>query len=49
MNLTYEELQILLQCIYACQFPGKEVIRVGLLADKIQREIIKLEKETQQK
>lgn len=45
MNLSLEELQVLLQCIFALNFEGKNVIRVGLLADKIQKEILKLEKE----
>lgn len=43
MNLNYEELQILSQCIRALNFPGKDVIRVGFLANKIQTEIIKME------
>ena len=46
MNLSQEELQILLQCIFALNFEGKNVIKVGLLADKIQKELVRLEKET---
>lgn len=45
MNLTPDEIQIMLQCIFALKFEGKHVIPVGLLADKLQKELIKLEKE----
>ncbi len=41
VNLSLEEIQILLTCIQACQFSGKDVIMVGGLADKLQKEIIK--------
>lgn len=35
VELTYEEIQILIQYIQALNCPGTEVHRVGLLADKL--------------
>lgn len=43
MNFSYEELQVLIQCITSLNYNGKDVIKVGLLADKIDREIRKIE------
>lgn len=42
VTLDYEELQILMQCIHALNFSGKDVIKVGLLADKLTKEFIKI-------
>ena len=47
VDLSYEELQIILQCIYALKFDGKDVIHVGLLASKIQQELVKIEQKAQ--
>jgi len=49
ITLSYEELVVLIQCIQNLNFSGKDVIRVGLLADKLQKEVIKLEQENQSK
>lgn len=35
VELTYEEIQIIIQYIQALNCPGTEVHRVGLLADKL--------------
>lgn len=43
VNLDHEELQILLQCIFALNYAGKDVIKVGLLADKLNKEFLKME------
>lgn len=43
VNLDHEELQILLQCIFALNYNGKDIIKVGLLADKLNKEFIKME------
>lgn len=45
VTLTLEELAILIQCIENLNFPGKHVISVGLLADKLNKELIKLQQE----
>ena len=45
MNLSLDELQIIYQLIYLNKFDGKDVIPVGLLADKVLKEIKKLEQE----
>lgn len=45
ITLTYEELVVLIQCIQNLNFSGKDIIKVGLLADKLQKEITKLEQE----
>ncbi len=39
MELNHEELSILLSCIYACKFDGKDVVQVGILTDKIIKEL----------
>ena len=35
MELQNEEIQILLTCIYACKFEGRDVVSVGLLTKKL--------------
>ena len=49
VNLSYDELVVLMQCIQNLNFSGKDVIKVGLLADKLMKEIVKIEQENQQK
>ncbi len=41
VEFTEEELQIVLQCIYACKFDGKHVVSVGQLIEKINGELAK--------
>lgn len=43
VELSYEDLQILLQCIQSLNFGGQYVIKVGLLGHKLQTEIQKIE------
>jgi len=43
IDLTYEEIQILIQYIQALNCPGTEVHRVGLLMDKLLKEKVKME------
>ena len=43
VELSYEELQILMQCIQSLNFEGKHVIKVGLLGHKLQTELSKIE------
>lgn len=44
--LTPDEMKIMLECIFALNFQGKDVIKVGMLANKLMTELQKLEKET---
>ena len=43
VELSYEDLQTLLQCIQSLNFQGKDVIRVGMLGYKLQTELQKIE------
>lgn len=43
VELSYEELQILMQCIQSLNFEGKHVIKVGLLGHKLQTQIVTIE------
>lgn len=43
MNLSSAEIEIMLQCIYALNFSGKDVALVGSLVSKLQNEIKKQE------
>lgn len=45
VNLDHEELQILIQCIQALNFSGKDVIKIGYLADKLIKELTKIEEQ----
>lgn len=47
VELSHEELQILLQCIFSLNYEGKHVIRVGSLASKLQTELQKIESKVQ--
>ena len=47
VELSYEELQILIQCIQSLNFSGQHIIPVGLLANKIQTELSKIEQKVQ--
>lgn len=49
VNLDYDELQILIQCIQALNFSGKDVIKVGFLADKLFKELSKIEEQNKEK
>jgi hypothetical protein len=35
VELTDEEIQIILQCIYACKFDGKHILLVAKILEKI--------------
>ena len=43
VKLSYEELQILIQCIQQLNFSGQNVKHVGLLVDKLEKSIKKIE------
>lgn len=43
VKLSYEELQIMLQCIQQLNFSGQNVRDVGLLVDKLQKTVKKIE------
>ncbi len=43
VKLTYSEFQILIQCIQQLNFSGQNVKHVGLLADKLEKSIKKIE------
>ncbi len=43
ISLTYEELQIIEQCIEQLNFSGKNVREVGVLVDKIKKSIKKIQ------
>lgn len=43
IELSYEELQILIQCIKSLNFSGQHIVPVGLLANKIETELVKIE------
>jgi len=47
VTLSLEEIQIIIQCIENLNFPGKYVVPVGLLVDKLQKEYIKLNQDQQ--
>lgn len=47
LRLNHSECEILLLCIQSLNYPGKDIIRVGLLGDKIQKHILKIEKEAE--
>lgn len=47
VELTDEDLQILLQCIQSLNFQGQHVIKVGLLGHKLQTELSKLQQKVQ--
>ena len=43
--MSPDEMKIMLECIFALNFQGKDVIKVGMLANKIMTELQKLEGE----
>lgn len=43
VKLSYEELQIIVQCIKQLNFSGQNVKHVGLLIDKLEKSIVKIE------
>lgn len=45
VNLSVEEMKVMLECIFALNFQGKDVIKVGMLANKLMTELQKLEGE----
>jgi len=47
VELNYEELQILIQCIHSLNFSGQHVVPVGLLTHKLQTELSKIEQKVQ--
>ena len=46
VNLDLDELQVLLQCIYACKFDGKNVVIVGKLTEKLLKALDKKKKKS---
>ena len=48
VKFSYEELQILIQCIQQLNFSGVNVKHVGLLVDKIEKSIKKIEDRNKQ-
>lgn len=49
VELSYEEIQILIQCIHSLNFSGQHVVPVGLLTHRLQTELSKIEQKVQQK
>ena len=45
IELTVDELRIILELIHALNFKGTDVEKVGMLANKVRMEIQKIEKE----
>lgn len=45
VSLNPDEMKIMLECIFALNFQGKDVIKIGLLANKLMIELQKLEGE----
>lgn len=43
LELTSEEVAALLQCILNLNFSGKDIILIGVLANKLQQELTKLQ------
>lgn len=44
LSITEEEMRIVLECIYALNFQGKDVEKVGVLAHKIKNKLNKIDK-----
>lgn len=45
IELTLDEMRIILELIHALNFKGTDVEKVGMLANKVRMEIQKIEKE----
>lgn len=45
IELTVDEMRIILELIHAFNFKGTDVEKVGMLANKVRMEIQKIEKE----